>query len=81
MKRSIRRRFGPARGGAQKDPPVYLSVSEGRYRVISHGLPISADKTSARDALAVATHFGLKVSDRVWYGDKGEWGTPHFSSR
>ena len=55
------------------DPPVYLSVSEGRFRVIERGMPISADKKTAAEALAVAAQFGLKVSDQIWDGDKGRW--------
>lgn len=72
--RALRRRYGRARKGAPlKDPAVYLSSSEGRHRVIQHGLPISADKATAREALQVAEHFKLKVSDRVWDGDNGRW--------
>lgn len=56
-----------------KDPKVYLSHSEGRYRVISQGVPISADKKTAAEALAVAHQFGLKVSEKVWEGDHARW--------
>lgn len=55
------------------DPTTYLSVSEGRYRVIHRGTPISADKKTPEEALAVADQFRLKVSDRIWDGDAGEW--------
>lgn len=55
------------------DPKVYLSASEGKYRVIQGGVPISADKRTAAEALAVADHFRLKVSDKMWDGDAGRW--------
>jgi len=55
------------------DPEVYLSFSEGRYRVIQHGVPISADKATAEEALQVARQFGLTVSNKMWNGDIGQW--------
>lgn len=55
------------------DPKVYLSSSEGKFRVIQGGVPISADKRTAAEALAVAEHFRLKVSDKMWDGDAGTW--------
>ena len=63
---------GMARGESA-DPKVYLSSSEGRYRIIQGGVPISPDKRSAEEALAIAKSFNLKVSDRMWDGDAGEW--------
>ncbi len=56
-----------------KDPAVYLSVSEGRYRIIQGGMPIHSDTASAAEALAIATRYKLKVADRYWDGDAGEW--------
>ena len=76
--RGLRARYGHAGGRAKKaapDPKVYLSFSEGTYRVIHQGVPISANKPTAREALQVAEHFKLKVSDRVWLGDSGQWGS------
>lgn len=64
---------------AESDPEVYLSRSatplhpEGQYRVIQGGVPISPDKATAEEALAVARHYKLKVSDRMWDGDVGQW--------
>lgn len=55
------------------EPKVYLSRSAGKYRVIQQGMPISGDKSSAAEALAVADHFKLKVSDKMWDGDVGDW--------
>lgn len=57
-------------------PKVYLSASEGKYRVIVQGMPVSADKPTKAEALAAAA--SLKVtglSDQMWDGDKGEWCT------
>lgn len=59
--------------GNQSDPKVYLSMSEGKYRVIQQGVPISPDKHSAETALAAASKWKLQVSDRMWNGDTGEW--------
>lgn len=57
-----------------RDPLVYLSSSEGKFRVIEGGMPISADKPTAAEALAAAAYFGLKVSAELyWDGDAGEW--------
>lgn len=53
------------------EPAVYLSFSEGQYRVILHGMPVCADKRTAEEALRVAIQFKLKVSDRMWDGDAG----------
>jgi len=61
------------RSAIKADPAVYLSMSEGRFRVIHRGLPISADKSTAREALNVAEHFKLKVDPMMWNGDKGAW--------
>ena len=52
---------------------VYLSTSGGKYRVISQGAPISADKSTREDALSVAARFRLEVSPRVWNGDAGRF--------
>ncbi len=55
------------------DSKVYLSMSEGRYRVIQGGMSISADMHTAGEALAVAKRFGLPVSVSMWDGDAGKW--------
>jgi len=55
------------------NPSINLSASEGRYRVIQQGMPISRDMTSPQEALGVASHFRLTVADRAWDGDRGEW--------
>lgn len=52
---------------------AYLSVSEGKYRVICQGVPISADKDTAAAALAVAKQFRIKLSERMWDGDASVW--------
>lgn len=55
------------------DPRVYLSTSEGRWRVISQGVPLCAD-TDEVTARALAARFKWDISHgRVWNGDKGEW--------
>jgi hypothetical protein len=56
-----------------QDPQVYLSFSDGKYRVIRQGSPISADKTTSEEALQVARQFGLKVAGDMWNGDIGQW--------
>ena len=55
------------------DPKVYLSFSGGKYRVIDQGMPLGRDELDAADALATAARFKLKVSDRMWDGDAGQW--------
>ena len=55
------------------DPSVYLSASEGRYRVIQQGMPISRDMATPEEALSAASRFRLTVADRAWDGDRGEW--------
>ena len=64
---------GRKRQADPKDPDVYLSFSEGKYRVIDHGVPISADKATSDEALAVAKHYNLAVSNMMWNGDIGQW--------
>jgi hypothetical protein len=68
----VGRRASEARAEPQ-DPQVYLSFSEGKYRVIRQGMPISADKDTSEEALQVAKQFGLKVSGNMWNGDIGQW--------
>ena len=55
------------------NPKVYLSTSEGTFRVISQGLPISPNKPTAAEALHVAKLYNLKVADVMWNGDRGEF--------
>lgn len=68
-----KRGAGRDRASGGREPKVYLSTSEGKFRVISQGLPISVDKRTAAEALAAAEQFKLKVSDRMWDGDAGQW--------
>lgn len=56
-----------------KEPKAYLSTSEGRWRVISQGVPACRDTDEAR-ARECAARFKLDVSHgRVWNGDAGRW--------
>jgi len=61
----------------QSAPKVYLSASDGKYRVISQGIPISPDKRTAAEALEAATRFKLRVADQMWDGDAGAWRPLH----
>jgi hypothetical protein len=54
-------------------PSVYLSTSEGRWRVIYQGLPVCADKKTPTEALAAAKHQRVIVASIAWNGDRGEW--------
>lgn len=56
-------------------PNKYLSYSEGRYRVIYQGLPVSNDKATSREALRAAASVYVLVdqAEPVWNGDRGEW--------
>ena len=54
-------------------PSVYLSKSAGKYRVISQGMPVSADQGSAAEALKIAARFRLDVSPLLWDGDAGQF--------
>ncbi len=55
-------------------PKVYLSASEGRYRVIVQGVPVSSDRPTMVEALAAAASLGVKgLSDFMWDGDAGTW--------
>jgi hypothetical protein len=54
-------------------PPAYLSISEGRYRVISQGMPICADKATPADALTAAQSLRVIVAPVAWNGDRAEW--------
>jgi hypothetical protein len=71
--RTVTRVKGTARNSRDPDPKIYLSKSEGRWRVIQNAIPISADKRTVREALQVAEHFKLKVSDQMWDGDLGKF--------
>jgi len=55
----------------KKDPAVYLSKSEGRFRVICQGVPVSNDKATEAEALEAAK--GLAVDSMAWDGDEGRW--------
>ena len=54
-------------------PPAYLSISEGRYRVISQGMPICADKDTPAEALTAAKHQRVILAPVAWNGDRAEW--------
>lgn len=59
---------------AAADPKVYLSSSEGRFRVMLQGMPVSTDRDTKEEAIEVAERLGVKgLSDRMWDGDKGVW--------
>jgi len=57
----------------RETPPAYLSISEGRYRVISQGVPICADKPTPAEALTAAQHLRVSVAPVAWNGDRAEW--------
>lgn len=57
----------------QPDPSIYLSASEGRFRIISQGVPVAPDRLTEREALDDARRFKVKVADRFWDGDSGTW--------
>jgi hypothetical protein len=57
----------------RETPPAYLSISEGRYRVISQGMPICADKPTPAEALTAAKHQRVIVAPVAWNGDRAEW--------
>jgi hypothetical protein len=54
-------------------PPAYLSTSEGRWRVISQGLPVGSDKATAAEAMRFAEKYRMKIAPVSWNGDRGEW--------
>lgn len=54
-------------------PPAYLSISEGRYRVISQGMPVCADKATPAEALTAAQNLRVIVAPVAWNGDRAEW--------
>ena len=54
-------------------PPAYLSISEGRYRVISQGMPICADKATPAEALTAAQNLRVIVAPVAWNGDRAQW--------
>ena len=54
-------------------PPAFLSISEGRYRVISQGMPVCADKKTPAEALTAAKHQRVIVAPVAWNGDRAEW--------
>lgn len=56
-----------------REPRTYLSASEGRFRVIDGGVPISPDKRTAAEALAVARQYNIRVATKMWDGDQGAW--------
>jgi hypothetical protein len=57
----------------RETPPAYLSTSEGRWRVISQGLPVCADKKTPAEALTAAKHQRVIVAPVAWNGDRAEW--------
>lgn len=68
----------PKRKSKLPDPPVYLSRSGGRFRVIDRGVPICSDQATEGEALAIAKSWTrgshvYTVSDRMWDGDAGKW--------
>jgi predicted amidohydrolase len=54
-------------------PPAYLSISEGRYRFISQGMPICADKATPAEALTAAQNLRVIVAPVAWNGDRAQW--------
>ena len=54
-------------------PPAYLSISEGRYRVISQGMPVCADKATPAEALTAAQNLRVIVAPVAWNGDRAQW--------
>lgn len=54
---------------------TYLSISNGAWRVIRGGLPLSVDKPNAIEAIAAAISVGVAVDPKmpVWNGDRCEW--------
>jgi hypothetical protein len=54
-------------------PPAYLSTSEGRWRVISHGLPLCADKATPAEAMAAAQQHRITLAPVAWNGDRAQW--------
>jgi hypothetical protein len=56
-----------------KAPDCYMSFSNGAYRVIHKGMPISDGKKTMVEAAAVAMQFKLTMSSISWNGDMGLW--------
>ena len=54
-------------------PKNYLSASDGTFRIISQGMPLCSNKSTVREALAVAEQFKIKLSAWAWNGDCGEF--------
>ena len=52
-------------------PETYLSLSDGSYRVIHQGMPISKDFPDKTMAMLPAK--GLDVSEWAWIGNQGVW--------
>ena len=72
----LRRQVNEREARRQKEeatPPAFLSISEGRYRVISQGMPICADKLTPREALKAAQDLRVIVAPVAWNGDRAEW--------
>lgn len=59
------------------DPTTYLSTSDGKFRVINQGQPVTVDKPSAKEALSAAAKCSARcfVADgmTVWDGDTSSW--------
>ena len=59
------------------DPTTYLSMSDGKFRVINQALPVTADKPTASEALTAAARCSARCfvadGDTVWDGDTCSW--------
>lgn len=56
------------------DPAVYLSTSDGAWRVIHRGSPLCADHPDRLQAIKCALAFGYsEASLPIWDGDAGAW--------
>lgn len=57
----------------QATPDCYVSMSEGKWRVIYQGSPICADQPTMGAVLLAAKQMNVKPADRMWDGDTGMW--------
>jgi len=61
------------------NPPVYMSMSGGFFRVIVQGMPICNDKETEDEALAAARQMKVQPSSQfAWNGDVGLWFNPNY---
>ena len=51
----------------------YLSYSGKRYRIIVAGMPICNDKRTAKEAIAAADLYAVKLEPKMWNGDLDAW--------